>query len=144
MKISPAAELAVRGVLVLARHYGQGPVTLSMICADRELPKQYLTKIFASLAKADIVTPLRGKHGGYVLARSPGEISLLEIIEAVEGPLSLNYCQHTPPKCDRVTCKIRPIWTELQQVLRDKLSAMHLSDCLAEEAQAAEQGIGIR
>jgi Rrf2 family cysteine metabolism transcriptional repressor len=135
MKISPAAELAVRGTLVLARQFGQGPVALSSVCADGELPRQYLMKIFASLAKAGIVTPLRGKHGGYVLARQPDLVTLLEVIEAVEGPLCLNYCQHSPPKCDRVTCKVRPVWTELQQIVREKLSSVRLSDCVAEEDQ---------
>ena len=136
MKISPAAELAVRGVLVLARQFGKGPVALSTVCADGELPRQYLMKIFASLAKAGIVTPLRGKHGGYVLARQPSQITLLEVIEAVEGPICLNYCQHSPPKCDRVTCKVRPVWTELQRIVRNKLASVRLSDCITEEDQA--------
>lgn len=132
MKISPAAELAVRGVLVLAEHYGRGPVTLAQVCMGRELPKEYLTKIFASLAKADIVTPIRGKNGGYILARQPAAITLLEVIEAVEGTLALNYCQHSPSKCDRIDCKVRPVWTELQNAMRDKLSSMRLSDFLGD------------
>lgn len=130
MKLSPAAELAVRGALVLTEHFGQGPVTLSSICAGRQLPKQYLTKLFASLTRADIVTPIRGKHGGYVLAREPGQITLLQIIEAVEGPMALNYCQYDPPKCDRVECLIRPIWTELQQTVCKRLASVTLADCL--------------
>lgn len=130
MKISPAAELAVRGVVELAQQYGQGPVTLSDICQGRDLPKQYLTKIFAQLAKADIVTPIRGKNGGYVLAQEPAKITLLDVIQAVEGPLSLNYCQHNPSKCDQIDCMIRPIWTDLQNTIRDRLAGTRLSDCL--------------
>lgn len=136
MKITPAAELAVRGVVVLAQQYGQGPVTLSTICQGRDLPKQYLTKLFALLAKADIVTPIRGKNGGYVLAHEPTQITLLSVIEAVEGPLSLNYCQHSPPKCDQVDCLIRPVWAELQNTIRDRLSNLRLSDCLCGGAKA--------
>jgi len=131
MKISPAAELAVRGVLALAEQYGKGPVTLSSVCSDRDLPKQYLTKIFSSLVRADIVTPIRGKHGGFTLAHDPSQITLLEVIEAVEGPLALNYCQHSPTKCDRLDCAVRPIWTELQDTIRSKLGSVRLADCLA-------------
>ncbi len=130
MKLSPAAELGVRGVLVLGENYGNGPVTLDTICARRDLPKQYLVKIFASLARAGLVTPVRGKGGGYMLARDPNEITLLDVIEAVEGPIHLNYCQHNPSQCDELSCPIRPLWKELQETVRKKLGEMRVSDCL--------------
>ena len=132
MKLSPAAELAVRGILVLAQHYGQGPVTLESICSRRELPRQYLTKIFAALTKAGLITPIRGKGGGYVLGRTPTTISLLQVIEAVEGPLVLNLCQHEPSKCEDVGCKIRPVWADIQATLRSKLGSVSLAVCLAD------------
>lgn len=131
MKLSLAAELAVRGVLVLSERYGQGPVTLDIICASRDLPKQYLTKIFASLVKAGLIAPIRGKHGGYTLMRKPAEITILEIVEAVEGPILLNFCQHSPPQCERNECRVRPVWAELQKTIREKLSSLSLADCLA-------------
>ena len=130
MRLSPAAELAVRGMLVLAEHHGHGPVTLSAIRARRDLPKQYLAKIFASLARADLLTPVRGKHGGYVLARELGRITILDIIEAVEGPIALNYCQHDPPKCDETHCPLRRMWTDLQKTVRKKLGSVTLKDCV--------------
>jgi len=130
MKLSPAAEFAVRGVLVLTERYGQGPVCLDAICAKRKLSKQYLTKIFSLLSRADLVTAIRGKHGGYMLARRPEDISLLEVIEAVEGPIALNFCQHTPPKCWEPNCRVRPVWTELQKIVRQRLGSVKLSDCV--------------
>ena len=130
MKLSQAAELAIRGVLVLAERHGQGPITLAAVCLSESLPKQYLTKIFSSLARADIVSPIRGKNGGYVLARDPGRISVLEVIEAVEGPLALNHCQHTPSKCPRNTCPLRPMWTGLQQLVSQQLGKVKLSQCI--------------
>jgi len=136
MKLTPAAEFAVRGVLVLAQRGGQGPVTLETICAQRDLPRQYLVKIFGSLNKAGIVTPVRGKRGGYMLARDPASITLLEVIEAVEGQITLNLCQHNPPKCDRTDCPLRPVWTELQDYVRTKLGSVTLAYCLAGEKAA--------
>jgi DNA-binding IscR family transcriptional regulator len=65
-----------------------------------------------------------------MLAQDPGEVSLLDIIEAIEGPIQLNYCQHNPSQCDEESCPIRPLWKELQETIRSKLSAMKLSDCL--------------
>ena len=130
MRLSPAAELAVRGVLIIAEHHGRGPVTLARICKERDLPKQYLTKILASLARAGLVTPIRGKKGGYTLGREPGQISILEVIEAVEGPIALNYCQHNPPRCDREDCPLRAMWTELQGIVRKKLGAVTLAQCV--------------
>ena len=130
MKLSMAAELAVRGILVLAEEYGRGPVTLDKVCARRDLPKQYLVKIFSLLTKADLITPVRGKKGGYLLSREPASISALEVIEAVEGPLALNLCQHEVPKCDDVDCPLRPVWTKLQKFVRRELGAVSLGDCL--------------
>nr|MBC8372009.1 Rrf2 family transcriptional regulator [Planctomycetota bacterium] len=101
MRISPAAEFAVRGALVLAEHYGNGPTTLNSICEEQDISKQYLVKIFASLARAGLVRPVRGKLGGYLLAREPAQISILDLMEAVEGPIAVNFCQHDPPRCDR-------------------------------------------
>ncbi len=130
MKLSPAAEFAVRGAVVLAKRHGQGPINLDTICKERDLPKQYLAKLFASLARAGLLTPVRGKHGGYLLARDPAEITILEIIEIIEGPIMLNYCQHVPPKCDDFDCAIRDVWRELQSTVRSKLDSVTLQDCL--------------
>ena len=127
MKLSQAAELAVRGIQVLAQRHGDKPVPLDAICQARELPKQYLVKIFSLLARADLVTPVRGKHGGYLLSRDPEDITLLEVIEAIEGPLAVNRCQEDPPKCDDVECPVRVVWEDIQTTVRDKLAAVTLA-----------------
>ncbi len=138
MKLSAAAEIAIRGVLVLAERNGRGPVSLDVICAQRGLPKQYLVKIFSSLARADLIIPVRGKHGGYLLARDADRITLLDVIEAVEGPLAINLCQHNPPKCDRMDCSLRGLWGELQGVVREKLGTMTLARCVEAEKTASQ------
>lgn len=131
MKLSPAAELAVRGSLVLAEQYGQGPTTLADVCELRDLSREYLAKVFGLLARADIVTPVRGKHGGYMLSRDPKDISLLDIIVAVEGPQALNLCQYDPPKCEHAeTCKVQKVWAELQDIFEDRLRSKSLAECL--------------
>jgi len=81
------------------------------------------------MARAGIVRPIRGKNGGYVLTRDPKNISLLEVIEAVEGPQALNICQNNPPLCENYkTCKVQKVWKELQGIFDKKLSAVKLSE----------------
>ena len=133
MKLSPAAEFAVRGTLVLAENYGNGPTTLDAICDARGLSKQYLVKIFSSLAHAGLVTPIRGKKGGYLLAREPGLITLLDLVEAVEGPIAINFCQHNPPRCERTECGLREMWSDIQQFICDKLGNTTLGQCLEDD-----------
>lgn len=131
MKLSPAAELAVRGSLILTQNYGQGPTTLATMCKEGDLSREYLAKVLGLLSRADLVTPIRGKHGGYVLAKDPAEISLLDVIEAVEGEQALNLCQYDPPKCEHAdTCKVQLVWQDLQKVFRETLEAKKLADCI--------------
>ncbi|MHC4563523.1 MAG: RrF2 family transcriptional regulator [Planctomycetota bacterium] len=131
MNLSMAAELAIRGIRILALKSGERPVPLKVICGEGDLPKQYLVKIFAMLAKADLITPIRGKHGGYVLARKPEDITLLAVIEAVEGPLALNLCQYSPPKCEATECGLRKVWAELQETVQTKLGSVTLASVVA-------------
>ena len=117
-------------MLVLAEHDGEGPVNLATICQERPMSKQYLAKIFGQLSRASLITPIRGKHGGYELARSLDQTFILDIIEAVEGPVALNLCQQEPPKCDELDCGLRCVWRELQKTFREKLGSISLRDCL--------------
>jgi Rrf2 family protein len=138
MKLSMAAELAVRGILALAERYGREPVPLEEICQQRKLPKEYLTKIFSLLGRAGLIRAVRGKRGGYVLARSPREVTLLAVVEAVEGPLAVNLCQHTPSRCDQDDCRVRPIWADIQNKVRQALAGFTLEQLISQEAQLAQ------
>ncbi|MBN1555142.1 MAG: Rrf2 family transcriptional regulator [Phycisphaerae bacterium] len=131
MKLSLAAELAVRGALVLAQQHGKGPITLAEVCELRDMSREYLAKVFGLLSRAELVTPIRGKNGGYVLARDPKDISLMDIFEAVEGPQYLNFCVHDPPQCDQVeTCKVHRMWVDLQEIFEERLRSTTLADCV--------------
>lgn len=130
MKLSMAAELAIRGIVTLGEHFGQGPMTLDDICAQRNLPKQYLVKLFGMLTRANLVEAVRGKGGGYVLAREPKGITLLDVIEAIEGPLAVNLCQYDTSRCDQESCAIRPVWEGIQKHVRASLSTATLDQFL--------------
>jgi Rrf2 family protein len=131
MKLSNAAELAMRGILTLAARRGQGPTTLDEICRTRRLPRQYLTKIFGMLVRARLLTAVRGKGGGYELGKPPDQITLLAIIEAVEGPLAVNLCQHDPARCEELNCPVRPVWSQVQQKVWAILGSTTLAQLLS-------------
>ncbi|MHC4718326.1 MAG: RrF2 family transcriptional regulator, partial [Planctomycetota bacterium] len=120
--------LAVRGILVLAAQNDSRPVPLKEICRLRKLPRDNMTRIFGLLTRARLITAVRGKGGGYRLARPPEDITLLEVFEAVEGPLALNLCQQHPPQCDKADCPMRPVWHDLQEQVRAALAAKTLED----------------
>ncbi len=133
MHLSTAAELGIRGMAYLAVNYHKGPVTMSKICQEQDLPRQYMVKLFTALGRASLVHSRRGRSGGYTLTRSPEEISILDIIEAVEGPLALNLCQKRPSLCrwsNDPECQIHPMWDELQAITAKILGEFYLDRLL--------------
>ena len=113
----------------MAQEYGRGPVSISQVCRRRKLARQYLVKIFGILSRAGLIVPVRGKRGGYMLARRPGDITLLEVIETVEGPIALNLCQYLPPRCEELNCPLRPVWRDLQEKVRRTLGSVTMDRC---------------
>jgi Rrf2 family protein len=78
-------------------------------------PKSFLAKILQKLARADIVTSYRGVKGGFRLARKPREITLLDVIEAVQGPIAMNVCALDKKLCRLSnTCTIHPVWVDVR------------------------------
>jgi len=128
MKLSMGTEMAVRGILVLAAREDSRPVSLKEVCRLRDLSRDNMTRLFALLTRARLVMAVRGKNGGYRLARPASEITLLDVIEAVEGPLALNLCQQDPAQCDRPNCPMKEVWDGLQEEVRAALSENTLED----------------
>jgi Rrf2 family protein len=87
MKLSQGTVYALHALTYLARHEGDCPVASHLIARAQGIPELYLLKILKSLAQAGLLHSLRGPNGGYRLARKPKDISLLEVMEALEGPL---------------------------------------------------------
>ena len=88
----------------------------------QEIPPYFLSKILPRLIIAGLVESKRGTSGGITLARPPHQISLREVIEAVEGPLALNACLAAASTCNRETnCKVHPVWVRAQEALLKEL-----------------------
>lgn len=98
MQINRQTDYALRAVLYLASH----PLAnIGEVAEAQFVPQDFLAKIIQKLARADIVKTRRGVGGGISLARPPGKINMLEVIEAMEGPLALNRCFSHPGECPR-------------------------------------------
>ena len=89
LTISSKSRYGILAALSLAGHYGQGLMQIKDISGQNSIPLQYLAQIFNLLVKADIIQSVRGKNGGYKLSRPPSAITVLEILEVLEGGIEL-------------------------------------------------------
>src|SRR3990172_8822244 len=102
----------------LGLHHGDGPLGLREIAESQGLSADYLEQLFLPLRRAGLVRSLRGAHGGYVLARAPEEISARQILDALEGPLTLVECAADASGCERAAgCAALDLYRELDQTI---------------------------
>lgn len=124
MEITQQADYAVRAVLELALQPQGTRLSCETIAQRHNIPVAFLTKISARLATAGIVRTQRGVNGGLSLARPPTEITLLEVVEAIDGPITFNRCNRQPSECARSrTCSVHPVWAELCREFRARLAS---------------------
>lgn len=124
-RLSRAAEYSIRGLLYLSEKSGKSPTDIEKISTAAEVPAAYLAKLFQTLVKKGFVRSMRGPEGGFILLKNPEEITLLEIIEAVEGPIFLNDCLIHNNYCPREKkCPIHDVWRGAE-----KAFLSHLRDC---------------
>jgi Rrf2 family protein len=104
---------------------------VSEIASNRRIPQKFLEKIIKSLIRAELVRSHRGAHGGYTLARHPAQISFRDVIEAVEGPISINICVSEQRDCSVLSsCNMQRIWQEGQRRMLEYFSDTTLADIL--------------
>jgi Rrf2 family protein len=126
-------------MLDLAMNESDGPVLLKELAKRQGLSSKYLEQLVGPLRRAGLVKSKRGVKGGFLLSRPPQEIRLLEVVEAVEGPLVLVRCVLHPEGCPRhPKCATTEIWGEVTQGIRDVLSRTTLADLMTR--QRAKEG----
>ncbi len=129
MQITRAAEYGVLGLTALARRTLGDVVMVDVICAEEDIPRSFLGKIFQSLTKAGIVKSARGSGGGFSLARVPAAITALEIIEAIEGPIALQRCLDEEMGCQHSGgCALCSLLAVAQDRMREVFAATTLAD----------------
>lgn len=140
VKVSTRGDYASRALLSLALHVDEsGPTSVRDIAERTGLPQPYLEQILLALKGAGLVRSKRGVGGGYVLSRAPGEITLSEILAAVDGPIALGDFgePHTDGACDHEgQCVLLAIWADVGYRMRELLGRLTLAD-LVEMARGA-------
>ncbi len=120
MLVTREADYAIRCVIEVVRH---GRISAAQVAEIQGISPTFLGKIVQSLAKAGILATRRGVGGGIALGVPVGSLTLLQVIEAVEGPICLNQCLTTPPQCGHLeTCPAYPYLKQAQVSLRDILN----------------------
>lgn len=122
MQITRQADYALRAIMYLARLGPKERAATKKIAEDQKIPPSFLAKIISQLSIAKLIDTSRGAHGGVVLARPASQISLLEVVEAIDGPIALNECTVSPGRCENAdNCPLHEIWQEVQDELVSKL-----------------------
>jgi len=138
MKLSTKGRYATRLMLDLALHRAEGLVLLKDIAARQAISGKYLGHLILSLKAAGLVNSSRGAHGGYSLTRPPADITLAEILRAVEGDLALVECVAAPGICNRSdSCATRDIWALVSENITDTLGSVTLEDLIRRQKQKA-------
>ena len=129
MFFSKGAQYAVKAMLDVAS-VDEGVGTTTREVAERQnIPGVFLSKIVQSLVHAGLLRAYRGASGGIMLARSPSEINLRQVIEAIDGPIAVSECLLNSVKCpEESVCFIHPVWVDLCQKVIEYLEASNLAD----------------
>ena len=137
MQITRQADYAVRAVVYLAERGCGRPIATAEIGRQQHIPLTFLAKIMSQLSAAGIVHTLRGAHGGVTLGRPGEDISLLDIVETIDGPILLNECVSDPSMCPLgENCAVHKVWCEAQADLVDRLSQTNVAKLTQPDAQS--------
>lgn len=140
--ISRKADYAIRGMVYLACRPAGETASLKDIAAFAEASQTFLAKIFQQFGKTGIARSYRGAGGGFLLGRPARDISLLDIVEAVDGPVLINRCVLGKGTCDRdETCPVHPVWKEVQQKMKKALGNVTLERLVRAMPEASDHGV---
>jgi Rrf2 family cysteine metabolism transcriptional repressor len=131
MRLSTRGRYGTRLMVDLAQHYADGPVPLAEIAKRQNLSAKYLEQLIILLKGAGLIRSVRGRRGGYMLTRKPEEISVGDIVETLEGKLSVVDCVLEPELCYRAAeCPTRDIWVDITDMLKQQLFSLSLGDII--------------
>lgn len=135
MKISTKGRYAIRVMIDISEHNTGEYIPLMDIAKRQEISEKYLESIVSVLSKNDYLISLRGKGGGYKLARKPEEYTVGEILKLTEGSFAPVAClEKKPNKCEKASqCKTLKMWEGFEKVIEDYFSGITIADLLSDE-----------
>lgn len=138
MKLSTKSRYALRAVIDLICHSEGNPVSVADICKRQGLSFDYVEKLFTKLRKAKLLKSIRGFQGGYIISKPPKEITVKDIIKAVEDSLNIVFCVDLAGEgkdnCPRSNnCLTRPLWKKINEKIDEIISSTTLEDLAKEK-----------
>ena len=131
MRLSTRSRYGTRLMQELAQHHDEGPVRVGEIAKRQDISVKYLEQLIIPLKQNNLIKSTRGVKGGHMLARPPGQITVAQIVKALEGAVELADCIENPSECERSgTCLTRVIWEDVSKAMYEKLNSVTLSDLL--------------
>lgn len=139
MQLTRAADYAVRVMIHLATPHSAKRLSLPELSAAVEAPESFLSKVLQALAHAGMIISRRGQAGGFEISPRGQSASMLQVIEAVDGPICLNICLFAGKSCHRKgTCPAHPVWARAQMAMLEVLSGAMIAQ-MAEDSNGAVQ-----
>jgi len=136
MIITRATEYSIRAVLHLAQQYPAAVVSKQEICDEEGITPAFLTKILQPLIRGGIVRSKRGVAGGFALAKDPEKVTILDVMKAVDEPLTLNLCLLEGESCEReCICPVHDLWVQARDRLEEVFGSQSLAELARERAR---------
>ncbi|GAA0745926.1 Rrf2 family transcriptional regulator [Clostridium oceanicum] len=140
MKLSTKGRYGVKAMVDLAIHYGEDPISIKSIAERQKISECYLEQLFASLRKAKLIKSIRGAQGGYVLNKSPKDITVADIMGVLEGPIEISDCVEEEGFCsNKGACPTRVLWMRIKESLDNIMETTTLEDMLADYKKMNKQ-----
>jgi Rrf2 family protein len=130
-KVSAKLEYGLRAMILLGKNYNIERLSLSDIAHSEKISKEFLAQLMLDLRKANLVESYKGVTGGYSLTKHPKEITLKEILEALEGPIQIIECIHETNLCEKQNlCLTKNIWEFVEIKILDLFNEITLQDLI--------------
>ncbi len=143
MKLTTKGRFAVTALLDLAMQQGTGPVTLAGISQRQQISLSYLEQLFAKLRQRGLVASVRGPGGGYRLAKDIVQITVAEIILAVDEPMDSTQCGGKENCLDDRKCLTHDLWVKLNDLIFDHLGSVSLRQLVGEQKVCHDHSVGL-
>jgi Rrf2 family iron-sulfur cluster assembly transcriptional regulator len=144
MRLTTKGRFAVTAVLDLATHQGEGPVSLGEISARQRISLSYLEQLFGRLRRSGLVNSTRGPGGGYTLARATADISVADIIIAVDEPIDATQCGGQENCRDDHKCITHDLWEGLNEHIFAYMRGVSLAQLVSDYERRQREGQGVR
>jgi Rrf2 family protein len=137
MQITKQADYAIRTIHYLSYLEPNVRAATRQIAAEKSIPPSFLAKIISQLSIAGLIHTSRGARGGVMLARAPKDITVLDVVESIDGPIALNECTFSPSSCPFVDdCPLHDMWMESQSDLVKRLDGTTFQQLIEKEQKA--------